>query len=157
MRLLLGLLAYLIAIVAIGGGGAAVLYPALTPGAQTTAAQQHAPQISPRIQIWLERKAEGVTFAEREKAAVLAERERTDALRARLAAMPEPVAVTSAGDSGRKRPERERVAAAKESAKRDAIRRMRQLEAQPVYGYAPAPRRFADPQEFLTRRDRYGY
>jgi hypothetical protein len=157
MRLLLGLMAYLIAIGAIGGGAAAVLYPALTPGAKTAAAQQHAPQVSPRIQIWLERKAEGVTFAERKKAADLAERERTEALRARLAAVPEPVAVASAAAGGHKRAERERAAQAEESARRNAIRRMRQLEAHPVYSYAPAPPRLMDPQEFLTRRDRYGY
>jgi hypothetical protein len=155
MRLLLGLFAYLIAIVAIGGGGAAVLYPALKPRAETAAAPLHAPQVSPRIQMWLERKAEGATFAEREKAAALAERERTDALRARLAAMPEPLAAPSAADSTHKRAEH--AAQAKESARRDAIRRMRQLEGRPVYGYAPAPRRLADPQELLTRRDRYGY
>jgi hypothetical protein len=87
----------------------------------------------------------------------LAERERTEELRARLAAMPEPIAVTSAVDGGHKRAERERAAQAKESARRTAIRRMRQLDAQPVYSYAPAPRRLMDPQEFLTRRDRYGY
>ena len=108
---------------------------------------------SPRIQAWLERKAEGVAFAEKEKAAALAERERAEALRAKLAATPEPyVAPRVRDDEERRSAERERAARAQESAKREA-RRLRQLEAQTAYGYAAAPRRPSYPDAFLTRRD----
>ena len=158
MRLLLGLLAYLVAIIAIGSGAAAVLSFTTEPGARKAMApQETTATASPRIQAWLERKAEGVAFAEKEKAAALAERERADALRARLAATPEPYAATHARDDGERRAaERERAARAQEIAKREA-RRLRQLEAQTAYGYAPEPRRPAYPDEFLIRRDRYGY
>jgi hypothetical protein len=100
-----------------------------------------------------------VAFAEKEKAAQLAERERAEALRAKLAATatPEPVAVSAARDNGeRQAAERERAARAKESAKRDAAR-LRQLEAHGAYGYAPAPRWSQNSNDILTRRDRYGY
>jgi hypothetical protein len=158
MRLLLGLLAYLVAVVAVGGGAAAVLLSIPEPGAGKATARQETPVIGPRIQAWLERKAEGVAFAEREKAAALAERERTEALRAKLASVPEPALVTRASaDEERQAAERERAARAKEGARREARRRIRELEAQTAFGYAPEPRRPAYPDEFLTRRDRYGY
>jgi hypothetical protein len=161
MRLVLALLAYLVAVVAIGSGAAAVLSSIAEPGSRTATARQEAtPTASPRIQAWLERKAEGVAFAEKEKAAQLAERERAEALRAKLAATatPEPVAVSAARDNGeRQAAERERAARAKESARRDAARRLRQLEGETAYGYAPAPRWSQNSNDILTRRDRYGY
>jgi hypothetical protein len=163
MRLVLALLAYLVAVVAIGSGAAAVLSSIAEPGGKPTTARQEAtPTASPRIQAWLERKAEGVAFAEKEKAAQLAERERAEALRAKLAATatPEPVAVSAARDKRdngeRQAAERERAARAKESARRDAAR-LRQLEAHGAYGYAPAPRWSQNSNDILTRRDRYGY
>jgi hypothetical protein len=157
MRLLLGLLAYLAAVVAIGSGAVAILFSAQEPGPRTATARQETTTASPRIQAWLERKAEGVVFAEKEKAAALADRERADALRAKLAATPEPYVAPPAHDiEERRAAERERAARAKESAKREA-RRLRQLEARAAYGYAPEPRRPAYPDQFLTMRDRYGY
>ena len=156
MRLLLGLLAYLVAVVAIGSGAAAVLFSNAEPDARTATARQETPVVGPRIQAWLERKAEGVAFAEREKAAALAAREQAEALRAKLAATPEPALVTRAQeDDDRRGAERERAARAKDSAKREARRRLRQLQAQTAFGYAPEPRRPAYPDEFLTQRDRF--
>jgi hypothetical protein len=159
MRLLVALLSYLLAVAAIGSGVAAVLYSAAEPGAPTAKARQETTAtVSPRIQAWLERKAEGVTFVEKEKAAALAERERADALRERLAAMPEPYVAPRAHDAEKRQAaERERAARARESVKREARRQLRQLESQTAHGYAPEPRRSSYPDDFLTRRDRYGY
>jgi hypothetical protein len=161
MRLVLGLLAYLFVVVAVGSGAVAIVSSLTEPSARTAVARSEPTAMaSPRIQAWLERKAEGVAFAEKEKAAAQAERERADALRARLAATPDPVAVARTRDNGEKQAAEyqraERAARAKESAKREA-RRLRQMEAQAAYGYAAEPRRSAYPDDFLTRRDRYGY
>jgi hypothetical protein len=159
MRLLVGLLSYLFAVVAIGSAVAAVLFSVAEPGARTAKARQETTTTtSPRIQAWLERKAEGVAFAEKEKAVALAERERADELRAKLAAMPEPYVAPRAQDAEeRQAAERERAARAREKAKREARRQLRQLQAQVTHGYAPEPRRPSYPDEFLTQRDRYGY
>jgi hypothetical protein len=160
MRLLIGLLSYVIALGAVGGGALIGLSYLVTPSAHTAPPQPQAPQVSPRIQMWLERKAEGVTFAERERASAVADRERAEALRSKLAATPEPV--TLSADNQQKRTEHERGARAREAARREANRRTRR-EAQtmygnaPVYGYAPQPHRFSYPRELLTQRDRYGY
>jgi hypothetical protein len=161
MRLLLGLLVYLVAVIALGSGAAAVLFSAPQSGVRTATARQEAtPIASPRIQAWLERKAEGVAFAEKEKAAALAERERAEALRAKLAATPTPepyVAPRVRDDEERRSAERERAARAKESARREAKRHLRELEGYTAYGYAAEPRRPSYGDDFLTRRDRYGY
>ena len=156
MRLLLGLLAYLVAVVAIGSGAVAILFSAPEPSPRTaTARQETTATASPRIQAWLERKAEGVAFAEKEKAARLADRERADALRAKLAATPEPYVAPRANPSEeRVAAERERAARAKESARREARRRTRDVAAHTAYGYAPEPRRPSYPDQFLTMRDR---
>jgi hypothetical protein len=164
MRLLLGLLAYLGAVIAIVGGAAAVLSVAPEPGGKNAAARP-APSAtaSPRIQAWLERKAEGIAFAEKGRAAAQAERERADALRAKLAATPVPTVAPHAPEAraqeaeDRRAAERERAARAKESVRREARRRLRDLEAHTTYGYAPEPYRPAYADDFLTRRDRYGY
>jgi hypothetical protein len=157
MRLVLGLLAYLVAVVTLASGAAAILSSATeSDGRKAMARPEPTPTASPRIQAWLERKAEGVAFAEKEKAAAQAERERADALRARLAATPEPYVAPRARDSDveeRRAAERDRAARAKESARREA-RRLRQIEANAAFGYAREPRRPAYPDEFLTRRDR---
>jgi hypothetical protein len=154
MRLLLGLLAYLVAIIAVGSGAAAVLFSAPQSGVRTaTARQETTPIASPRIQAWLERKAEGVAFAEKEKAAALAERERAEALRAKLAATPEPYVAPRVRDDEERR-SAERAARAKESARREARRHLRELEGSTAYGYAAEPRRPSYGDDFLTRRDR---
>ncbi len=159
MRLLVELLSYLFAVVAIGSGVAAVLYSGAEPGTGIAKARQEATTTpSPRIQAWLERKAEGVTFAEKEKAATQAERERADELRAKLAAMPEPYVAPRAqiAEEGQAA-ERQRAAQAREKTKREARRQLRQLQAQATHAYAAEPRRSSYPDEFLTQRDRYGY
>jgi hypothetical protein len=164
MRLLLGLLAYLGAAIAIVGGAAAVLSLPPESGARNAATRPAgSATASPRIQAWLERKAEGVAFAEKERAAAQAERERADALRAKLAATPTPYVAprtqkARAQDADERRTaERERAARAKESVRREARRRLRDLEADTAYSYAPEHRHHVYADDFLTRRDRYGY
>jgi hypothetical protein len=148
---------YLVAVVAVGFA-AAGLYLVVQP-AVPTATVRHEPTAtaSPRIQAWLERRAEGVAFAEKEKAAALANRERAEALRASFAAMPEPSAAPIPRQSEETRAAgRERATRAKEI-RREARKQLRQLQTPTVYGYAPQRQRAAYPDEFLTRRDRYGY
>jgi hypothetical protein len=163
MRLSIGLLACLVAVVAIGT--VALLFSAPEPGSLTAARQETTTTASTRIQAWLERKAEGVTFAEQEKAAALADRERADALRAKLAETPEPyvtprpryepyVAPRTRYSEERGAAERERAARARQSARREARRRLRDLEADTIYAYAAQPRRPSFPDQFLTMRDR---
>jgi hypothetical protein len=157
MRLLVGLLAYVMVVAAIASALAAVLYSLADLGARTSP-PQNTQTTSPRIQAWLERKAEGVAFAEKQKAEAQAERERADALRARLAAAPEPyVAPRPYAVDDRRVAERERATRARQTAKRESRRQLRQAETRAAYGFAAEPRRAAFPYEFLTQRDRYGY
>jgi hypothetical protein len=159
MRSIVGLLIYLLALVAIGSGAAAVLSAMKESSARTAAARpEPTPVVSPRIQAWLERKAEGVTFAEKEKAAAQADRERADA----LAATPEPIALPRTRDVQERRADhRERAAPARESAKREDRRRLNETqrearrrlnESRPAYAYASEPRSY--PDQLLTLRDR---
>jgi hypothetical protein len=83
MRLLLGLLSYLIAAVAVGGA-AAFLFSAGESGVRMVPAQQETPKVAPRIQRWLDRNAEGLVYAEKEKADAFAEKERVEALRIKI-------------------------------------------------------------------------
>jgi len=163
MRSLVGLLIYLLAVVAIGSGAAALLSAMKESSARTAAARPApTPVVSPRIQAWLERKAEGVTFTEKEKAAAQADRERADALRARLAATSEPIALPRTRDVQERRADlRERTASARESAKREARRRFNESqresrrrlnESRSAYAYASEPRSYSD--QLLTLRDR---
>jgi hypothetical protein len=143
MRLLLGLLSYLIAAVAIVSGAAAFLSSAVEPGTRTVPAQRETPKVAPGVQAWLDRKAEGLVYAEKEKAAAFAEKER--GLRINVA----PPAEQAAPAQLREAAERESAARAWESAKREARRRSRQLEqteAQTAYGYAPEPARSSGPR-----------
>ena len=144
MRLLLGLLSYLIAAVALVSGAAAFLSYAVEPGARTVpAAQQETPKVAPRVQAWLDRKAEGLVYAEKEKAAALAEKER--GLRMNVA----PPAEQAAPAQLREAAERESAARARESAKREARRRSRQreqTEALAAYGSVPEPARSSGPR-----------
>jgi hypothetical protein len=154
MRVVLGLLIYLLAVVAVGSGAAGVLSAMKESSPRTVGARpEPTPLASPRIQAWLERKAEGVAFAEKEKAAALAERERADALRAKLAAIPEPIVSPRTPDAEERRAgDRKRAARPRESARREARRRF--PEVPPVYGYASEPRRSSYPDQLLTLRDR---
>ena len=166
MHLLLGLLVYVVAVVAIGSGAAALLSSMNEPVAGTaTARREPTAAASPRIQAWLERKAEGVAYAEKEKAAAQAEREQADALRARLAATPEPYrAARAQPDAPQTRDVKERHAAerdrapprAKQRAKQEARRRLRDLETHTEFGYVPEPRGVAYNNDFLTKHDRDG-
>ena len=155
MRLLLGLLAYLVAVVVIGSGAVTVLFSAPEPSPRTAMARQETTTTtSARMQALLERKAEGVTSAVKERAAALADRERADALRAKLAATPEPYVAPRANPPVERAAANAPAARAKESARREARRRTRDFEVHTAYGYAPEPRRPSYPDQFLTMRDR---
>jgi hypothetical protein len=144
MRLLLGLLSYLIAAVAIVGGAAAFLFSAGESAVTMVTAQQETPKVAPRIQRWLDRNAEGLVYAEKQKADAFSERERVEALRVKIRSTAENAAMAQARDKKEKQAaERESATRTKESAKREAGGRSRQLEqveAQTAYGYAPAAR-----------------
>jgi len=143
MRLLLGLLSYLIAAVAVVGGAAAFLFSAGEPAVRMVPAQQETRKVAPRIQRWLDRNAEGLVYAEKEKADAFAERERVEA-RLKIPSTAENVEMAQARDKKEKQAaERESATRTEESVKREARSRSRQLEqmeAQTAYGYAPAPR-----------------
>jgi hypothetical protein len=157
MRLLVGLLSYCVAVAAIGSAVAALLYLVVEPAARTTARQGNPATASPRIQAWLERKAEGVAFAEKQKVEAQAERERADELRAKLAAAPEQyVAPRAQASEDRRGSERARAARARQKTN-EARRQLRQVQTGAIYGYAAEPRWAAYPDAFLTQRDRYGY
>jgi hypothetical protein len=88
------------------------------------ARQELTPFASPRFEAWLQRKSEGVAPAEREKAAAHADRERADALRAKLAASAEPLASPRTRDAEERRADRrERASPVRENATRDLRRR----------------------------------
>lgn len=142
MRLLFGLLSYLIAAVAVVSGAAAFLSYAVEPGARTVPAQQETPKVAPRVQAWLDRKAEGLVYAEKEKAAAFAEKER--GLRMNVA----PPAEQAAPAQLREAAERESATRARESAKREArrSRQLEQTEARAAYGYVPEPARSSGPR-----------
>jgi len=163
MRSIVGLFMYLLTVVAIGSGAAAVLSGMKESNARTAAARpEPTPVVSPRIQAWLERKAEGVAFAEKEKAAAQADRERADALRAKLAETPEPLALPRTRASEERRADhRERAAPARKSANREARRRLNESqrearrrlnESRPAYAYASEARSY--PDQLLTLRVR---
>jgi hypothetical protein len=140
MRILLGVLLYLIVAVAFVSGAAALVFYAFQPALKMVVAQPETPKVAPRLQAWLDRKAEGLIYAEKEKAAALAEKEQAEKLRLSIVSTAAKAAMTRASDDGA---ERERAAGAKERAQREARRRSRQLEqakAQTAYGYAPESR-----------------
>jgi uncharacterized membrane protein YeaQ/YmgE (transglycosylase-associated protein family) len=71
MRLLFGLLSYLFAAIAIVSGAAAFLFSAVESAVRMVPAQQETPKIAPRVQAWLDRNAEGLVYAEKERAEVV--------------------------------------------------------------------------------------
>jgi hypothetical protein len=145
MRILLGVLLYLIVAVAFLSGAAALVFYAFQPALKMVVAQPETPKVAPRLQAWLDRKAEGLIYAEKEKAAALAEKEQAEKLRMSIVSTAAKAAMARARDDGA---ERERAADAKERAQREARRRSRQLEqtkAQTAYGYAPESRWSSNP------------
>ena len=89
MRLFIGLLTYLVAAVAIVGGAAAVLLSAAQPAITNVVMQQETRTVAPRIQMWLDRKAEALVYEEKAKAAALAEEEQAKALRLLVRSRPD--------------------------------------------------------------------
>jgi hypothetical protein len=161
MRLLINLVLCLVAAGVIASGAAAVVFLAAELGprkapARKVPVQQDAPMVAPRIQAWLDRKAEELAYAEREKAAALAEQARAEELRITIPSPTEQAALARARDAEENHTARlERAMRAKQAAKQEAKRRLRrqQAEAQRAYGYAPERRWSSYPDEFLTRRD----
>jgi hypothetical protein len=161
MRLLINLVLCLVAAVVIASGSAAVVFLVAELAPRKPQAQQRTQMAAPRVQAWLDRKAEELAYAEKEKAAALAEQARAEALRVEIPSPAEPAATARARDAEENQAaRRERAMRAKQAAKQEAKRRFRlqQAEAQRAYGYAPERRWSSYPDEFLTRRDKfYGY
>jgi hypothetical protein len=162
-----GLLSYLMAAVVVTGATTALLFAAVQPAVEMVAAQQETPKVAPRIQAWLDRKAEGLVYAEKEKVAAVSEKERVEELgikirspaeyasMARAHAEEERQAAERASASRRAQEERqatERASAArsKNSAKREATWRSHQPEqtkAQTAaHGDAPGRRLSSRPE-----------
>jgi hypothetical protein len=80
MRLLINLVLCLIAAAVIASGTAAALIVTKELARGLAPAQQRAkaPSVGPRVQVWLDRKAEEQAYAEKGKAAALAEKERKE-------------------------------------------------------------------------------
>src|SRR5262245_26492873 len=80
MRLLINLVRCLVAAAVIAGGTAAALIVAkeLVPRQAPPQQNSKEPIVGPRIQAWLDRKAEEQAYAEKENAAALAEKERKE-------------------------------------------------------------------------------
>jgi hypothetical protein len=151
MGLLLGLLAYLIAAVAIVGGAAAFVL-SIEPAVSMAPAQQNARKVAPRVQAWLDRKAEGRDYAEKEKAAASAEKKQAEARRMKIPSTAELAAFARARDEERQAAERESAAQKKDSAKRDGKRRPRELRDAERSG----PPRVAQEQSLQYHPDLHG-
>jgi hypothetical protein len=143
-----GLLSYLIAAVVVASGTTALLLAAVQPAVDMVAAQQETPKVAPRIQAWLDRKAEGLVYAEKERVAAVSEKERAEELRIKIRSPAEYAAMARA-HAEEERPATERASAArKNSAKREATRRSHQPEqtrTQTAYRDAPGPQTSSRP------------
>jgi hypothetical protein len=144
-----GLLSYLIAAVVVVSGTMTLLLAAVQPAVDIVAAQQETPKVAPRIQAWLDRKAEGLVYAEKERVAAVSEKERVEELRIKIRSPAEYAAMARA-HAEEERPATERASAArsKNSAKREATRRSHQPEqtkAQTAYRDAPGPQSSSRP------------
>ena len=84
-------------------------------------------KVAPRVQAWLDRNAEGLVYAEKQKAAALAEQKRAEARRMKIPSTAELAAFALARDEERQAAERESATRTKHTAKRDPGRRSRQL------------------------------
>ena len=79
MRLFIGLLSYLIGSVALLAGAALFVIVLAEPAVTKVLAQSETRTVAPRIQMWLDRKAEELVYAEKAKDAALAEEEQAKA------------------------------------------------------------------------------
>jgi hypothetical protein len=173
MRLLINLVLCLIAAAVIASGTAATVIVAKGLARGPPPAQQKAKArvVRPRVQAWLDRKAEEQAYAEkgkvaalaeneRKEKAALAEKERAEALRAQVPSPSETAARASARNAEERQAAArlERARRAKQATQQEAKRRLRlqQAEAERAFGYAPERRGSSYPDEFLTRRDRAG-
>jgi hypothetical protein len=129
MRLLIGLLTYLVAVIALVGGAAAFLLAAAEPAVTKVPAQQDLRTTAPRIQMWLDRKAEDLVYLERRKAAALAEAERAKEDGMRVRSRAEQAAFALARDEDIQAVERESAARMRDNARREARKQTRQLRA----------------------------
>jgi hypothetical protein len=126
MRLVrLGLVGYLVGGAAIVAGAAALLLFAVDVATTMVPVQQSAREVAPRVQMWLDRKAEALVYAEREKAAAVAEKERTEALRVKVPSLADHEAFARVRDQERRALERE-MARSKDKAKRTTTQPSRQ-------------------------------
>jgi hypothetical protein len=126
MRLvLLGLVGYLVGGAAIVGGAAALLLFAVDVAITKVPVQQGAREVAPRVQMWLDRKAEALVYAERQKAAAVAEKERTEALRIKIPSAADHEAFARVRDQERRALERE-MARSKDKPKRTTTQPSRQ-------------------------------
>jgi hypothetical protein len=131
--------------VAVVSGSAAFVAFAFQPALVMLPAQQETPKVAPRVSGVAGQKAE------KERAAVLAEKEQAEKLRMSIVSTSADAAMARASDDDA---ERERAAGANERAPREAGRRSRQLEqtkAQTAYGYAPESRWSSNPVRLHTR------
>jgi hypothetical protein len=160
MGLLINLVLCLVAAAAIASSSAAVVFLVAESAPKKVVLQHKGPKVGPRVQAWLDRKAEELAYAERENAAALAEKERVEALRVEVPPPAEGAVMARAPNAEEDQAARlKRAMRARQVAKQEAKRRLRlqQTDAQRAYGYAPERRWSSYPDEFLTRRDRYGY
>jgi hypothetical protein len=156
MRLLINLVLCLVATVIVASGSAAVLFVVAESAPRKAPAQQKTSAVAPRVQAWLDRKAEELAYAEKEQAAALAEKERAEALQ-----LEPPPAVEQATIPQVRNAEedqvvrRERARRARQAAKQEARRQLRlqQAAALRAYGYVPERRWFRYPHEFRERRE----
>jgi hypothetical protein len=161
-RLFGGLLSYLVAAVGVAGGAAALLFYAMQSMAAVAPTRQAAArETAPRIQVWLDRKAESADYAAREEAAARAERERAEALRIKIPSAAEYADRARALDTEQQQARRRERAMmeAKEQARREARRRAREParpDVQAAFGYAPEPRWSSYPDQLRPRSDRGG-
>jgi hypothetical protein len=161
-RLFGGLLSYLVAVVGVAGAAAALLFYAMQSMARVAPTRQAATkETAPRIQAWLDRKAESADYAAREEAASRAEREVAEALRIKIPSAVEYADRARALDTERQQARRREraIMEAKEQARREARRRARELARTDVpaaFGYAPEPRWSSYPDQFRPRPDRGG-
>jgi len=151
MPLLLGLLLYLIAAIALVVGAAAYLLSGVEPAVTMVPAQQGARKVTPRVQAWLDREAEGRAYAEKEKAAASDEKELAEARRMKAISAAEHAAFARARDE-EKAAERESATRTKDNAKREAERRSRELRD----AEGPEPPSVAEEQSLQYFPDLHG-
>ena len=124
LLVLLHVFGYLVGAAAVVAGSAALLLFASDTAITMVPVQEGARQVAPRIQMWLDRKAEALVYADRENAAVLAEKDRTEALRVRISSAGDHEAFARVGDHKGRAPEN-KMARTKNKAKGATTQRSR--------------------------------